>query len=89
MAPVLQGQLQEVLGRLCAAFPPARACLDAAAQGGGALPGGVAASRPPPAAIALIRDNFDDDEDDMEGASSIDLRLFVVDLWHCAHPRQL
>lgn len=32
VAPVLQVQLQEVLGRLCAAFPPAKACLEAAAQ---------------------------------------------------------
>ncbi|CAL8469143.1 g8684 [Coccomyxa elongata] len=67
VAPVLQGQLQEVLGRLCAAFPPAKACLDAAAQGGGALPSGVAASRPPPAAISLIRDDIDDEDDDTEG----------------------
>lgn len=74
---MLQGQLQEVLGRLCAAFPPAKACLDAAAQGGGALPSGVAASRPPPAAIALVRDDFDDEDDDTEGEASV-FTLFTV-----------
>ena len=68
VAPVLQGQLQEVLARLCAAFPPAKACLEAASEGGGALPGGISASRPRPAALALVRDEFDDEDDDDEGA---------------------
>lgn len=69
MAPVLQGQLQHLLGRLCAVFPPAKACLEAAAQGGGALPGGIAASRPQPAALALIRDEYDVEDDDDSGAA--------------------
>ena len=37
LAPLLKAQLDLVLEKLCAAFPPARACLEAAADGSGSV----------------------------------------------------
>ena len=68
VAPLLHATLQLVLGRLCGAFPAAKACLLAAAIGeanaAGSAPGALAGNA---AALAAITDEYDDDED-VDGA---------------------
>jgi hypothetical protein len=62
LAPLLKGQLEGVLEVLCMAFPPARACLEAAADGSGSVQlQKMAAFRGRPARLAAIRDEHDAD----------------------------
>lgn len=62
VAPLLRAQLDSVLERLCAAFPPARACLEAAADGSGSVQlQKMAAFRGRIEGLAAIRDEHDGD----------------------------
>ena len=62
LAPLLKGQLERLLEALCMAFPPARACLEAAADGSGSVQlQKMAAFRGRPAGLAAIRDEHDAD----------------------------
>ena len=62
LAPLLQGQLDLVLENLCTAFPPARACLEAAADGSGSVQlQKMAAFRGRVEGLAAIRDEHDGD----------------------------
>ena len=60
MAPLLHVQLDAVLEKLCEAFPPARACLKAAADGSGSVQlQKMAAFRGRIQGLAAIRDEHD------------------------------
>ncbi len=62
LAPLLQTQLDLVLEKLCTAFPPARACLEAAADGSGSVQlQKMAAFRGRIEGLAAIRDEHDAD----------------------------
>lgn len=62
LAPLLKPQLDAVLDRLCKAFPPARACLAAAASDGGSAQLQTLASfRGRSVALAAVRDEHDGD----------------------------
>jgi hypothetical protein len=75
VAPLLRAPLQAVLGRLCGAFPAAKACLLAATEcgggGGGAASSGTSsglgAAAGNAAALAAITDEFDADEAELGG----------------------
>ena len=63
LAPLLKAQLEAVLEQVCKAFPPAQACLAAAAAGSGSLHlQAMASFRGRPRGIAAIRDEHDDDD---------------------------
>ena len=62
MAPLLKQQLDTVLEELCEAFPPARACLEAAADGSGSVQlQKMAAFRGRMEGLAAITDEHDGD----------------------------
>ena len=75
LAPLLKAQLEAVLEQVCKAFPPAQACLAAAAAGSGSLHlQAMASFRGRPRGIAAIRDEHDDDDDvtaELSGGESV------------------
>ena len=62
LAPLLKAQLNAVLEKLCAVFPPARACLEAAADGSGSVQlQKLASFRCRLEGLAAVRDEHDGD----------------------------
>ncbi len=83
LAPLLTAQLDSVLGQLCTAFPPARACLEADAAGSGSLQlQKLASFRGRSVALAAIRDEHDGDisAELVEGETTA-LCCIAADLW--------
>jgi hypothetical protein len=64
-----------VLGALCGAFPPARACLAAAAAMDAGASFGSAPRSGAAAAIAAVTDEYDEEEGGPDGAKPTTLRV--------------